>query len=63
MFLVAERIRWTQGRQTRKEEDKAYCLLGIFDVFMPFIYGERDNALRRLQKKIDSKYGMGTASI
>lgn len=62
-FSVAERIRWTEDRQTRKEEDKAYCLLGIFDVFMPLIYGERDNALCRLQKKIDKKYGIDAASV
>lgn len=62
-FPIAERIRWTQGRQTKKVEDRAYCLLGIFDVFMPFIYGERDNAMRRLQKEINDKYGADVASV
>lgn len=60
-FPIAERIRWAQGRQTKKIEDKAYCLLGIFDVFMPFIYGERDNALRRLRKEINERYGADVA--
>jgi hypothetical protein len=32
----------------------AYSLLGIFDVYMPLIYGEgRDNAFTRLQEEID----------
>ncbi|OAL33004.1 hypothetical protein AYO22_00089 [Fonsecaea multimorphosa] len=32
----------------------AYSLLGIFDVYMPLIYGEgRENAFTRLRKKID----------
>lgn len=58
-FPAVDRIRWTQGRQTKKTEDKAYCLLGIFGVFMPLIYGERDNALRRLQKEINEKHWLG----
>jgi len=38
---------------TTRKEDKAYSLLGIFDVHMPLIYGEgRDNALTRLREKI-----------
>lgn len=60
-FPVAERIRWTQGRQTKKKEDQAYCLLGIFGVYMPFIYGERENALRRLQKEINERHGADVA--
>jgi hypothetical protein len=31
------------------KEDKVYCLFGIFDVFMPLIYGEgEDHAYYRL---------------
>uniref|UniRef100_A0A0B7KPX0 Heterokaryon incompatibility domain-containing protein n=1 Tax=Bionectria ochroleuca TaxID=29856 RepID=A0A0B7KPX0_BIOOC len=42
------------GRQTAREEDWTYCLLGIFDVFMPLIYGEgKSNAVRRLRKKTE----------
>lgn len=55
-FSVAERIRWAERRQTTEEEDQAYCLLGIFNVFIPPIYGEGNNALRRLQKEIDKRY-------
>ncbi|KAH8780655.1 heterokaryon incompatibility protein-domain-containing protein [Hyaloscypha finlandica] len=39
---------------TTRKEDKAYSLLGIFDVYMPLIYGEgRDNALNRLREEIN----------
>jgi hypothetical protein len=60
-FTVAEREAWVRGRQTTHEEDMAYSLLGIFDVYLLPIYGEgRDNAQRRLreevQKKIKGKY-------
>ena len=53
---VAERMSWAEKRKTKREEDKAYSLLGIFDVHVPLIYGEgKENALRRLQAEIHSK--------
>lgn len=53
-FEVDERMGWAKMRQTTREEDWAYCLLGIFGVFMPLIYGEgRENAIRRLRKEIE----------
>jgi tetratricopeptide (TPR) repeat protein len=53
-FSVEQRMEWTLGRQTTEEEDGAYCLLGIFGIFMPLIYGEgKGNALRRLQRELD----------
>lgn len=52
-FSVDERMRWTKGRTTKKKEDQAYCLLGIFDVYMPLIYGEGDNAFIRLLEEIN----------
>ena len=52
-FGVEERFTWANARQTTREEDAAYCLLGIFDVHLPLIYGEgRDKPLRRLRKEI-----------
>lgn len=61
-FEVKERMTWAAERQTTEEEDGAYCLLGIFDVFMPLIYGEgKENALRRLRKEIDSLPAAGKA--
>ncbi|KIX06336.1 uncharacterized protein Z518_04312 [Rhinocladiella mackenziei CBS 650.93] len=56
-FSVSERMRWRVKRNTTRPEDQAYCLLGIFDVFMPLIYGEGDNAFLRLQDEIDKRLG------
>jgi hypothetical protein len=52
-FSVDERLRWAEKRETKRREDKAYCLLGIFNVFMLPIYGERENAFIRLKEEID----------
>jgi hypothetical protein len=53
-FRIEERLLWAENRQTTREEDKAYSLLGIFDVYMPLIYGEgRNNALSRLKEEIN----------
>ena len=49
---VAQRMSWAAGRVTTRPEDQAYCLLGIFDVTMPTLYGEGRNAFRRLQEEI-----------
>lgn len=44
---------WAAKRETKREEDVAYSLLGIFDIHMPLIYGEgREKALVRLHKEI-----------
>jgi hypothetical protein len=57
-FSVDERMSWAKTRVTTREEDNAYCLLGIFDIFMPLIYGEgKPNALSRLRRKIDKRIG------
>ncbi|KAH8681875.1 heterokaryon incompatibility protein-domain-containing protein [Xylariales sp. PMI_506] len=49
---VASRMSWAAGRQTTRVEDMAYCLLGIFDVNMPLLYGEGKKAFIRLQEEI-----------
>ncbi|KAK1774096.1 hypothetical protein QBC45DRAFT_454993 [Copromyces sp. CBS 386.78] len=49
---IAQRMIWASNRETTRPEDKAYCSLGIFEVNMPLIYGEGDNAFRRLQEEI-----------
>jgi NB-ARC domain/Heterokaryon incompatibility protein (HET) len=52
-FSVDERMSWAKSRETTRQEDAAYCLLGIFDIHMPLIYGEgRKKALSRLRKEI-----------
>ncbi|XTI84961.1 HET-domain-containing protein [Cenococcum geophilum] len=49
-----ERMSWAQRRETKREEDAAYSLLGIFDIHMPLIYGEgRKKALVRLRKEFE----------
>ncbi|GAB1312649.1 hypothetical protein MFIFM68171_02859 [Madurella fahalii] len=50
---VAQRMSWAAGRDTKRKEGLAYCLLGIFGVTMPMIYGEGGNqAFLRLQDQI-----------
>lgn len=51
-FSVAQRMSWASKRQTSRIEDKAYCLLGIFDINMPMLYGEGSKAFIRLQEEI-----------
>jgi hypothetical protein len=54
---VAKRMSWASERVTTRTEDQAYCLLGIFDVFMSQLYGEGRNAFRRLQEEIMKRTG------
>lgn len=49
---VAQRMSWAAHRETTRIEDMAYCLLGIFDVNMPLVYGEKAKAYQRLQEEI-----------
>jgi hypothetical protein len=49
---TAKKMYWASYRQTARLEDRAYSLLGIFDVNMPLIYGEGAKAFRRLQEEI-----------
>ncbi|OAG09555.1 uncharacterized protein CC84DRAFT_1137308 [Paraphaeosphaeria sporulosa] len=49
---IAERMSWASYRQTTRIEDMAYCLLGIFDIQMPLLYGEGEKAFIRLQEEI-----------
>jgi hypothetical protein len=52
---LARRMSWAAGRNTTRVEDVAYCLLGIFEVNMPMIYGEGSRAFARLQEEILKK--------
>jgi hypothetical protein len=49
---IAERMSLAAKRVTTRQEDVAYCLLGILGVTMPLIYGEGANAFLRLQEKV-----------
>ena len=52
---VAVKMSWASQRQTTRTEDMAYCLLGLFDVNMPLLYGENRKAFMRLQLEIIKK--------
>ncbi|ORY16324.1 NACHT domain-domain-containing protein [Clohesyomyces aquaticus] len=53
-FSDYERFSWMERRQTKKAVDRAYALLGIFDVNMMLNYDEGiESAFRRLQEEID----------
>jgi hypothetical protein len=49
---VARRMSWAANRQTTRVEDLAYCLMGIFDINMPLLYGEGKRSFIRLQEEI-----------
>ncbi|EXF84636.1 HET domain-containing protein [Colletotrichum fioriniae PJ7] len=54
-FSIAKIMSWAAGRVTTRLEDQAYCLLGLFDVNMPLLYGEGGKAFIRLQEEIIRK--------
>ena len=56
-FSVDERLRWAEKRKTKKPEDRAYSLFGVFNVYLPLIYGEGDNAFKRLKEEIAKSTG------
>ncbi len=49
---VATRMQWAAHRRTTRAEDIAYCLMGLFQVNMPLLYGEGKRAFTRLQEEI-----------
>ena len=49
---LAQRMSWASHRVTTRVEDMAYCLMGIFDINMPLLYGEGEKAFTRLQEEI-----------
>jgi len=52
-FSIAQRMCWASRREVTRSEDIAYCLLGLFDVNMPLLYGEGSKkAFIRLQEEI-----------
>ena len=49
---IAQRMSWASKRETTRVEDAAYCLMGIFSIHMPMLYGEGERAFIRLQEEI-----------
>ncbi|KAI1263511.1 hypothetical protein F5Y18DRAFT_429203 [Xylariaceae sp. FL1019] len=54
-YSVSNKMTWAAGRDTTRKEDIAYCLLGVFDVNMPLLYGEGRKAFFRLLEKISKE--------
>ncbi|KAI9573772.1 hypothetical protein HD554DRAFT_2012365, partial [Boletus coccyginus] len=54
---VRSRLLWAAKRSTTKVEDMAYCLLGIFDISLPAMYGEGPRAFFRLQEELMKRTG------
>ena len=55
-FSIAQRMSWAARRKTTRVEDKAYCLMGLFGINMPMLYGEGKKAFRRLQLELIREY-------
>ncbi|KAH7922231.1 hypothetical protein BV22DRAFT_674588 [Leucogyrophana mollusca] len=49
---VRERLGWARSRESTKEEDFGYSLMGIFKVRLTIEYGEKEEAFGRLLFKI-----------
>ncbi|KAE9374308.1 HET-domain-containing protein [Stipitochalara longipes BDJ] len=49
---VAQKMSWAARRETTRIEDRAYSLMGLFNVNMPTLYGEGERAFLRLQQEI-----------
>lgn len=52
-YSANSRLAWAKDRETTAEEDHVYCLLGMFGVTMPVIYGE---GRRTAQKRLNSPF-------
>ena len=52
---IATKMSWMSRRKTSRIEDMAYCMLGLFDVNMPLLYGEGRKSFMRLQLEILKK--------
>ncbi|OAG13187.1 uncharacterized protein CC84DRAFT_1183616 [Paraphaeosphaeria sporulosa] len=64
-FSVDERLKWVAKRTTTVKEDKVFCLLRIFGVFLPLIYGEGvEYATSRLKDEIQKRQqGQGKTDL
>ncbi|PPJ52250.1 hypothetical protein CBER1_10522 [Cercospora berteroae] len=55
-FSIAQKMFWAANRETARMEDRAYSLLGIFDISLPVIYGEGSRAFQRFQEELIRVY-------
>ena len=54
-YCAAEIFSWAASRETTRVEDRAYSLMGVFDIDLPLLYGEDENAFMRRQMEILSR--------
>ena len=57
---ISERMSWVSNRVTTRLEDIAYCMLGLFNINMPLLYGEGPKAFIRLQEELLKSSDDGT---
>ncbi|KAH7392122.1 heterokaryon incompatibility protein-domain-containing protein, partial [Phaeosphaeria sp. MPI-PUGE-AT-0046c] len=54
-YPLEKRLSWAAERETTREEDAAYSLLGLFNLHIPLLYGEgRRKAFSRLHRERES---------
>lgn len=53
---IATKMSWASRRETTRQEDQAYCLLGIFNITLDTRYGEGRMAFIRFQKELIANY-------
>ncbi|CAG9983536.1 unnamed protein product [Clonostachys byssicola] len=52
-FTVEDRFAWMKSRATKEPEDLAYALQGLFDIFLPMMYGcGKTQAMQTLRRSI-----------
>ena len=55
-FSILEQITWALKYYITEKKDKVYCLLDIFGVTMPLVYGEgRVKVLRKLESEYNTE--------
>ncbi|KAI1391995.1 HET-domain-containing protein [Hypoxylon trugodes] len=56
-YSIAQKMSWASRRSCTRLEDVAYSLLGLFNINMPLLYGEGENAFVRLQEELLKETG------
>lgn len=56
---LAQKMSWLAGRTTEYLEDRAYCVLGIFDIYLDARYGSGESEFMRLQQEIITNWPQG----
>ncbi|KAF1964673.1 hypothetical protein BU23DRAFT_585460 [Bimuria novae-zelandiae CBS 107.79] len=52
--IPVKRFSWAAKHHTLRAEDESYCLIGIFGIYLPVIYGEgRLSAMKRLLNEVE----------